>query len=373
MAIKVVPYTEDKTPAVAAFNRRMADGNTGWGWYGQAEDTWLPRREGLSIWREHHLAIDEEDEVRGAYALKPQDWIIRGESVRVADWQGPITEALLSRQHAALGLRLIRDMLRKSPLLYSWGHGGNEAAMLQLLVSLKWLIYDTPFCLKVRRPFRFLRLNTYLRHSARNRFALDALAFSGLGWLGFKLLHGWLGIRGKRPSEVTTEVVPEFGDWADDLWMRGKDAYQAVGARDANTLNALVPAQGWPHGIRLRVRRGGQDVGWAVVLDNQLENDARFGNLHVGCVADCFALPEDAPDIVAAATNYLAERGVDVICSNQSHPAWVEGFRATGHLILENRRTFAASPALQEAMAPFDETKQGLHLTNMDGHGPHGF
>ena len=36
------------------------------------------------------------------------------------------------------------------------------------------------------------------------------------------------------------------------------------------------------------------------------------------------------------------------------------------------RQPFAASPALQEAMAPFDETKQVLHLTNMDGHESHG-
>ena len=28
--------------------------------------------------------------------------------------------------YAALGLRLVRDMLKKAPLLYSWGHGGSD-------------------------------------------------------------------------------------------------------------------------------------------------------------------------------------------------------------------------------------------------------
>jgi hypothetical protein len=32
----------------------------------------------------------------------------------------------------------------------------------------------------------------------------------------------------------------------------------------------------------------------------------------------------------------------------------------------------AASPALHQALAPFEETCAGLPLTNMDGHGPMG-
>lgn len=373
MAIKVVPYTEDRIPAVAAFNRRMHEGRTGWGWYEWAEDDWLPRREGASVWREHHLAIDDEDEVRAAYALKPQQWWVRGEQKIVTDWQGPVSEGLLSRRYAALGLRLIRDMLKKYPLLYSWGHGGHESAMLQLLVSLKWLIHPTPFLLKVRRPFRFLRRNTYLRGTPRNRLALDALAFSGLGWIGLRALHFVLGLRGGRHANVEAEVVPHFGDWADALWERAKSDYAAVGWRDAETMNRLVPESGWPDGIRLRVRRDGEDVGWAVVLDHALEGDARFGDLRVGCLADAFARPEDAPAVVAAATRFLEARGVDMIGANLSHPAWIEACGQAGFLALADRRSFAASPDLAEALAPFDRTRSGLHLTNMDGHGPHGF
>jgi hypothetical protein len=265
-------------------------------------------------------------------------------------------------------------MLKRYPVLYSWGHGGHEAAMLQMIVSLKWMIHDTPFCLKVLHPFRFLRRNRYLRSSVRNRLALDLLAYSGLGWIGLKLLHLGLGLRGGRHRDVRAEVVPRFGDWADGLWERCKDEYLALGFRDAKTMNDLVPEDDrWPHGIRLRITRAGEDIGWAVVLDNQLVDDPRFGNLRVGCVADGLSLPEDADAVIKAATEFLEDRGVDMIGSNQSHPSWVRAFAESGYLVLENRRCFAVSPALQDVLAPFEETRHGLHLTNMDGHGPSGF
>ena len=73
------------------------------------------------------------------------------------------------------------------------------------------------------------------------------------------------------------------------------------------------------------------------------------------------------------AKRFLRGRGVDIICSNQSHPQWVEAFAASGFAILPARRYFAASPALQKALEPFSDTQKGLHLTNLDGHGPHGF
>jgi len=38
--------------------------------------------------------------------------------------------------------------------------------------------------------------------------------------------------------------------------------------------------------------------------------------------------------------------------------------------VLPDKRMFAPSPALRALLEPFDETARGLHLTNMDGHGP---
>ena len=374
MAIKVVPYEANKESNVAAFNERMLEGDTGWGWYENSRDDWLPDREGKKTWREHYLAIDDEGEVRGAYAHKLHEWRIRGKDLVVADWQGPVSEGLLDSRFAMLGMRLLREMLKRYPVLYSWGHGGRESRLLQMIYSLKWLVHDTPFCLRVQHPFRFLRRNTYLRQSPRNRIALDLLAFSGVGWVGLKVLHLTLGLRGRRARKVEAEVVPSFGEWADSLWERCRDEYKALALRDSATMNDLVPEDGrWPTGIRLRVRRDGQDIGWAVVTDNQLSNDPRFGDLRVGCVADCLALPDDAGDVIAAATQHLKSQGVDLIGSNQAHPDWVKAFANDGYVILEGRRCFAVAPQFQAVLEPFEDTAMGLHLTNMDGHGPSGF
>jgi hypothetical protein len=131
-----------------------------------------------------------------------------------------------------------------------------------------------------------------------------------------------------------------------------------------------VPEQGWPPGLRLRVRRDGRDLGWAVVLDTQMQGDRRFGTCRVGSVVDCLASPADAEAVVGAGFRFLRERGVDLVISNQSHPAWLAGFAAHGFLLLRDRRVFAASPALRDLLQPVEQALAGLHLTNMDGHGP---
>ena len=100
--------------------------------------------------------------------------------------------------------------------------------MFQLLVSLKWLIHPTPFLLKVRRPFSFLRRNTYLRDSMRNRIALDALAYSGAGWLVFKAAQAALALRGPRLEGYRVEL----GD------------VEAVVREEASVETAI--ALGWP-------------------------------------------------------------------------------------------------------------------------------
>jgi len=377
MPIEIVPYTRELEPRVREFNQRMRDGGTSWGWYERCVDDWLPERGGHKVWREHYVALEDGRDVRGAYALKPQEWRVRGEARLVTDWQGPVSEGLLSLRYASLGLRMIRDMQKRQPLLYSWGHGGEEAKMLNMLRSMKWQTHATPFCLRVCHPFPFLRESRYLRRTPNAERALDALAWSGAGWLGLHALHAALGfratVRGRRPRAPRFEVVDRFGDWADALWERCRDAYAAIGLRDADTLNALLPQAGWPAAIRLRVYRGGETIGWAAVMDNALAGDPRFGSMRVGSLVDCLALPEDAPLVVAAADRFLRARGVHMIGSNQAHPRWIEAFEANGYVILPKRRYFAMSPDLFRALAPFEQVSQGLHLTNLDGHGPHGF
>ena len=372
MAIQVVPYTDEWIPAVLAFNDRMHAQGTHWGWYGTAQDEWLPKRDGQKTWREHWLAIEDDATVRGAYALKPHEWRIRGVPHCVVDWQGPVTEGLIDRRYNTLGLRLLREMLRKYPLLYSWGHGGLEQPMLLMLEKLGWLLHRTPFCVRILKPARFLRGNRYLRTTPARRLALDVAAFSGAGPLAVHALHAVRSLGGRSTPLAEATEFDRFEAWTDEVWARCAPEYALIALRDAATMNALLPAGAWPHARKLRVAHEGRTLGWVVVLDTQMQDDERFGSLRVGSVIDCLAAPADATAVIGAALRFLRARGVDLVVSNQAHPAWLAAFAAHGFLLVPDKRVFAASPALHEASAPFAESSRGLHLTNMDGHGPMG-
>ncbi|MGY4828004.1 hypothetical protein ACVNIS_05425 [Sphaerotilaceae bacterium SBD11-9] len=370
MAIQIVPHSAERREAVLAFNQRMKAGGSPWSFYADPEPEWIPPRPGQNVWREYYLAVEDDAAVRGAFALKPQDWLIKGEVKVVTDWQGPFSEGAIDVRHGTLGLRMIRDMLKKRPLLYSWGHGGDDQPVVQMLRKMNWLLHPTPFCLWIAKPSRFLRLNAQLRKTAARRFALDALACTGLGWLGLRAMHALLKLKNAGSFSATATEVPSFGPWADELWQRCKGKYSAVAVRDAASMNALAPAGAWPPVTRLRVDRAGQTIGWALVMDTQMKGEHRFGDLRVGSIVDCLADPADAGEVVSAATRVLTQRGVDIVVSNQAHPEWARGFARNGYAVLPDKRLFAGSPALQEALAPFDQVSQGLHLTNMDGHGP---
>ena len=157
------------------------------------------------------------------------------------------------------------------------------------------------------------------------------------------------------------------------IWQREKGGYACLALRDRAMMNRLLPQTGWPGGTRLLVERDEGAIGWAVVHHKRMVDDSRFGDLNVGLISDCFGAPEAAADVLSAADGYLSGQGVDLILSNQSHDSWVRGFCANGYVVLKNKRIFAVSPELKARLEPFAGTMQGLHLTNMDGHGPHGF
>ncbi len=378
MSITIVQHTDRWREPVEAFNRRLRLGGAEFGWYVDPRPTWLARESpDQRTWREYWLAVEDGTCVRGAYGLRPQLWEVRGRPVWVTDWQGPVSEGAVSRKYNSLGLRLVRDMLKKRPLLYSWGHGSDTELIVQMLRRMGWLLHPTPFALRVIDGYRFLRLNQHLRESSERRLLLDALAMGGVGPLGVEALHRAIALRHGGARRGSYEIEPEFGEWAGEIWHRARDAYAALSARDMGTLQRVMPREHandeWGAPTRLRVRgRDGEDIGWVAVSARDMRGDARFGEMRVGTLIDYFARPEDAATVVAAGLDHLRESRVDVVIANQSHPAWLRAFAANGFVLLRNRRFFAVSPALREALEPFDETQRGLFLTNMDGHGPMG-
>ena len=375
MAIKVQHHAPEHTPQVEAFNARMKAGGSKWGFYPDPVPDWLADTDNNRTWREFFLALEEDGVVRGGYGLKPQLWKIRDKTEWVTDWQGPFSEADIDVKYSPLMLSLLRGMLKKYPLLFSLGHGGTEEPIVNMLRKMKWGLRGIPFVFNIIHPFAFLRRNRYLRTSPARRFALDILAFTGAGFISIKLMQMFNKFRYRaQRASLTTEVVSEFGPLADSLWEQNKDAYNCLAVRDREMMNTLMPQEGWPGGTRLKLTSStGEVVGWAIVHDKKLTDDARFGSMHVGLITDFFGAPDDAASIMAATHAYLVSQKVDMIFANISHPAWIKGLQSNGYTVLADRRIFALSPQLDEALSPKSTIAQGLHLTNMDGHGPHGF
>jgi hypothetical protein len=368
MDVKIRPYAESMIPATKAFNGRLREAGVGRQFPEKHVSDELPKREGSSVYQQYYLAVDGDD-VRGGYVLKHQLFCFRGETVPGAFCRLPISEAAIDRTYDPVDAQVVQDAQNKRSVLVNAYVGGAEGPYAQLLRSLGWGLYPVPFLFKIRRPFRCLRGFVALRHSAARRMALDAAAFSGLGWLGLEIMQ-----RSRRrppPVAETTawDEVPGFGDWADELWQDCRTGYAMVAVRDADVLTALYPEHS-ERFLRLRVTQEDRVIGWAVVLDTTFSGHEHYGELRVGSIADCLARPENAHQVVHAATRYLERRGVDLIVSNQSHAAWCAGLSACGYTRGPTNFVMAASRDVLTLLDPFERSVGAVHVNRGDGDGP---
>lgn len=367
MGIVIRPHSVEYAEAVLCFNQRLKAGGAA-DWM-QAESSpearWLPKRNGEPLFNETFLAL-ENNEVRGAYVLKHQDFSFGGNEVRsIGYYHHPISEGTINRAYATVGALMIRDALRRQPMLYALGMDGCDKPLPQMLKLLGWKSWLVPFYFLVLRPFRFLRQMEAIRENSRNRLLTDLAAFSGMGWLGIKAVHGIRRLRG-RTATYTAKIVPTFENWSDDVWQRGRNQYSMTAVRDSSVLNKLYPLSE-PHFVRLQVGRNGAAVGWAVVAERGPK--PRFGKLRVASIVDCFAAPEDAPIVAHAAADALKQRGFDMLVTNQSNAAWGKAFEHCGFFKGPSNFLWAASPQLSDLLQPFDLTKVHTHFTRGDGDG----
>jgi len=369
MAMKIIEHALKYEDRVRAFNRRMKQKGSDWAFYEHPVPQWIPKKGDQSVWRQFYLVLDDQDEVRGGYCLKRQAFWFGGQVHRIASFQGPVSEGAVDRKYNLVAVRVMLDMLAREPLMFAYG---SNPEVTKLLRAGKWWVTRIPLCLKVTRPYRFLRRNRMLRNSTSRKCILDALAFSGLGCIGLRGAASMSKIVHHCPSRAKYEIVETFDDWTDELWHRSRSSYDIVAVRDKEALNLLMPKEGWPPVTRLKIKLGNQVIGMAAVLDTQMQDDRRFGSLRVGTIVDSFGLLEHAGRVVAAAANFLEQSGVDLVIANQTHPQWLRGFRANGFHVLQRRRVLALSSALQRHWGATESVLHGLHMTNLDGDGPLG-
>jgi hypothetical protein len=367
MSLEIVAYTQEMVAAVREFNQRLLNG--GAPAHQQFPETpdpgWMP---GMELF----LAV-EGSVVRGGYILRRQSFSVAGATLAAAHYRLPLSEGIVNRAYAMLGLRMVRDALSREPRLYALGMGGWDKPLPAMLKRLAWNTCDVPFYFKVVHAGRFLRHIQALRTSPLRRVALDAAAYTGASWLAMKTLSLVTPLARRLPV-CAVDLAPGFVPWADEVWERSRPAYALMAQRDAATLERLYPLSD-PRFLRVRAAGG-----WAVLLDTQMEGHKQFGDMRVGTIVDCLAPPASAGAVIRAAAGLLEQRGVDLIVSNQLHAAWGRALVESGFRTGPSNYLLALSPALAEAaggektrpQAGVDRLKPvpPLHFNRGDGDGP---
>jgi hypothetical protein len=373
MAASIVLYETKHEPLVHAFNARLTSGGA-WRFrfYESATLEWLAPGQSENAQRECFVAIDEGGNVRGAYCLKSQAFLVGRRPLTIASMQGPVSEGIVNKRYGLVALQLVRDMTRRQPALFMWG---GPAVLSGILVRLGWKQFEAPLLIRILRVNRFLRLNRLLRANRKVEIALDFLAAAGLGAVAIHLMQfcqSALGIGSRNDKGRATETA-RFGSWADDVWGSASLQYAMIAVRDSKTMNALLPAAGWPESTILRVDDGGEVIGWAAVRDTQFKDDARFGNLRVGSIIDSLARPGRETSVVHAASTFLERRQIDIIATNFTAANWIAAFQTRGFFAIRNRRRFTISPVLYQRAGGGEMHGDAVHLTPLDGDGPLGF
>jgi len=367
MAIAIQLYTEKWIPAVQAFNQRLVAGGIAPEFHFPENNIteWLPKLEGRPIYQECFLATDA-DAVRGGYIIKFQDFSFRGETQRVGFYRLPLSEGIVNKAYAAVGVHLLRHAIQSQPLLFALGMGGFDNPLPKMLKAMGWSLRAVPFYFKVNHPAQFLRNIAPLRNSPARKLAADLAALTGAGWLG---IHAAQSLRSfGLGAAAKVEEVTSFGDWADDIWQRCQPHYALAACRDRANLNILYPGE--KNFLRFKVSRGSEVLGWAVLLDTQMQENKYFGNLRLGSIADCLALPENAASVTQAVARVLRDRGTDLVVSNQSCAAWGTALSRNGFFAGPSNFVFAAGKSLAEQLSPLDSTFAEVHINRGDGDGP---
>ncbi len=137
MAIAIQPYSADLIPAVKGFNQRLVAGGVAPEFHFPENNIphWLPKLEGRRIHQEYYLAVDG-DCVRGGFILKYQDFFFHGKPQPVVYYHLPISEGIVNKAYAGVGVHMLRSALKLQPMLFALGMGGFDRPLPQMLKDL---------------------------------------------------------------------------------------------------------------------------------------------------------------------------------------------------------------------------------------------
>lgn len=367
MNLEIAPFTKKHVEKVKHFNKRLKESGISYTFPTNPLPSKLPKIDDRTLYQEYFLAL-HGNHVRGAYILKTQNFYMKKEIKPVGICLLPISEGIIDKRYAFIGIELIIDTLRKRPFSYALGIGGFNEPIARIYKKLNWKMLRVPFYFKVFNAHHFFKNISYLKQKQKWKIIIKSLEISGVGWLILKTVQ-MTNYRKIRKKRTYIEAFDTFKEWADVIWQNTRDEYTLAAVRNSEVLNILYP-QNSERFIKLKILDKNNTLGWVVLLESQMNNHKQFGNMRVGSIVDCFAHPKNAGIVVQRATEYLQGKHVDIIVSNQTHTMWCEAFKKTGYIKGPSNFILTLSPQLSQILEPLDSIKNRFHFTRGDGDGP---
>ena len=368
MSLLIQTFSREHIEPVVDFNKRIKAG----GFSSQFPESPFEEQRGESkepyLKSEYFLALEKQN-VRGAFILKHQCFKIRDQLKSVADYQLPLSEGIVDKSYNLVGLRLLSNALEKQPLLFALGMGGLQEPLPRMLKSMRWSLFSVPFYFRVINSRAFFCNIQYMRKTVFHSFALNFLGISGLGRLALLSKQPLRLARSESPS-FRAERIESFDSWADSIWEEASEAYSFIAKRDALELNKIHSLEN-KNLIRLQILQEGRAVGWLVLLATEMKAHNYFGDMKVGTIVDCLALPGFEKQTLQLATTVLVEEeGVDLIVSNQASEIWGRSLRNIGFAEGPSNYALALSRKLAKLLQPLEEHRANFHINRGDGDGP---
>jgi hypothetical protein len=304
--------------------------------------------------------------VRGGYILKSEQVFVGGRNFAVGNYQLPLSEGIVDRRYAMVGVQLIKDALGRQSRLYCLGMGSTARPLPRLLSKLGWTVSRVPFLFRIGSARNFTREIRWLRRGVGLRLVLDLARNTGT-------LAGIVGLARVRrrvfgfriPTGASFAEVPDFPEEIDELFSTVRGDYGLMCDRRAAAMRKKLPAHDSKL-LRIVFRRSGKIAGWVVVSISQLRNHTQFGNMKLGAVVDGLAAPADVGPLIGEACRRLEETRCDLLVSNQTHPVWITALRRQGFFQGPSNFILALSPPLAACRA----TVSSAHFNRADGDGP---
>src|SRR5579883_614993 len=125
----------------------------------------------------------EGSTVRGGYLLKRELLVRSQDPLELWNYQIPLSEGIVSRAYAMVGIQILQDAMRRQAHLYSLGMGSMRRPLPKLLARFSWRVEPVPFLFRVIRGNAFLRNITYLKQQKSGRALTQLARLSGAGSL----------------------------------------------------------------------------------------------------------------------------------------------------------------------------------------------